>query len=71
MIETRDRIHVILDVYSDADAYRVVMVGVIEPGQPVPPVPEGATRNVVQSFMGVPMSTRAFRLGVPQTEEPS
>ncbi|MFE5958907.1 hypothetical protein [Streptomyces rubiginosohelvolus] len=71
MIETRDRINVVLDVYSDADAYRVVMVGVFEPGQPVPPVPEGATRNVVQSFMGVPMGTRAFRLGIPQTEEPS
>ncbi|MEV6854734.1 hypothetical protein AB0M89_13105 [Streptomyces microflavus] len=68
MTTAQDRIDVVLDVYSDADAYRVVMVGVFEPGQPVPPVPEGATRNVVQSFMGVPMSTRAFRLGIPQAE---
>lgn len=71
MIGVQDRIDVVLDVYSDPDAYRVVMVGVFEPGQPLPPVPEGATRNVVQSFMGVPMNTRAFRLGVPQSEDPS
>lgn len=69
MINTQDRVDVVLDVHSDPDAYRVVLVGVFEPGQPLPPVPDGATRNVVQSFMGVAMSTRAFRLGVPQSEE--
>ncbi|MFE9855564.1 hypothetical protein [Streptomyces sp. NPDC005780] len=69
MTDAQDRIDVVLDVYSEPDAYRVVVVGVFEPGQPVPPAPEGATRNVVQSFMGVAMNTRAFRLGVPRAEE--
>lgn len=68
MIGDRDRIDIVLDVYSEPDAYRVVMVGVFEPGRPLPPVPEGATRNVVQSFLGVPMNTRAFRLGIPNGE---
>ncbi|QQM45180.1 hypothetical protein [Streptomyces liliifuscus] len=65
MIGDRDRIDIVLDVFSDPDAYRVVMVGAFEPGRELPPVPEGATRNVVQSFMGMPMNTRAFRLGIP------
>ncbi|MFD0032555.1 hypothetical protein ACFVJK_30660 [Streptomyces sp. NPDC127172] len=63
MIQAGDRLDVVLDAYADEDAYRVVMVGVFRPGQPLPPVPEGATRNVVQSWLEVPHSARAFAMG--------
>ena len=64
MIQHSDRVDVVLDVYVEDDAYRVVMVGVFEPGKPVPPAPQGATRNVVQTFMGVATNVRAFALGM-------
>lgn len=63
MIDSRDRVDVVLDVYAEDDAYRVRMVGVFQPGQPVPPVPAGATRNIVQTFLDVPTDVRAFALG--------
>jgi hypothetical protein len=55
-------VDVVLDVYQEAGTYRVTVVGVFEPGRPVPPVPEGATRNVVQTFMGVATNVRAFAI---------
>lgn len=63
MIQAGDRLDVVLDAYVDEDAYRIVMVGVFRPGQPLPPVPAGATRNIVQSWLEVPHSVRAFALG--------
>ncbi|WND33977.1 hypothetical protein RI578_06570 [Streptomyces sp. BB1-1-1] len=63
MIDSRDRVDVVLDVYVEEDAYRVRMVGVFQPGQPVPPVPAGATRNTVQTFLDVKIDVRAFALG--------
>lgn len=66
MIGSGDRVDVVLDVYAEDDAYRVRMVGVFRPGQPVPPVPTGATRNVVQTFLDVKTDVRAFALGCPE-----
>ncbi|MFF0794893.1 hypothetical protein [Streptomyces spiralis] len=63
MIGPGDRVDVVLDVYADDDAYRVRMVGVFRPGQPVPPLPSGATRNVVQTFLDVTTDVRAFAMG--------
>ncbi|MFE2469737.1 hypothetical protein [Streptomyces mirabilis] len=58
-----DRLDVVLDVFVEDDAYRVVVGGVYRPWQPVPPVPHGATRNIVQSWLEVPHQVRAFGLG--------
>ncbi|MGW1498945.1 hypothetical protein ACWCQW_10295 [Streptomyces mirabilis] len=58
-----DRLDVVLDVFVEDDAYRVVMAGVYRPGEPVPPVPHGATRNIVQTWLEVPHTVRAFALG--------
>lgn len=58
-----DRLDVVLDVFVEDDAYRVVMAGVYRPWQPVPPVPDGATRNIVQTWLEVPHTVRAFALG--------
>ncbi|WP_262059694.1 hypothetical protein [Streptomyces sp. STR69] len=63
MITSRDRVDVVLDVYTEDDAYRVRMVGVYQSGQPIPPVPPGATRNVVQTFLDLKTDVRAFSLG--------
>lgn len=63
MITSRDRVDVVLDVYTEDDDYRVRMVGVYQPGQPVPPIPPGATRNIVQTFLDVTTDVRAFALG--------
>lgn len=68
MIQSNDRVDVVLDVYTEDDAYRVRMVGVFQPHQPKPPTPPGATRNVVQTFLDVKTDVQAFGLGhtVPQ-----
>ncbi|WP_432169081.1 hypothetical protein [Streptomyces sp. 1222.5] len=63
MIDSRDRIDVVLDVYTEDDAYRVRMVGVFQPDQPKPSTPQGATRNIVQTFLDVKTDVRAFGLG--------
>lgn len=63
MIGSRDRVDVVLDVYSDGATYRVRMVGVFQPDQPKPPIPAGATRNDVQTFLDVKTDVRAFSLG--------
>ena len=65
MIRPGDRIDVVLDVYSDPDDYRVVMVGVFEPGEHknIPPLQPGASRNIVQTFLGMQHSFGAFRMG--------
>ncbi|WP_369192256.1 hypothetical protein [Streptomyces sp. R08] len=46
MIGSRGRVDVVLNVYTEDDAYRVRMVGVYQPGQSVPPIPPSAIRNV-------------------------
>ena len=71
MITSRDRVDVVLDVYTEDDAYRVVFAGVHRPGQPVPPAPAGATRNIVQTWFEVPHQVRAFALHRRATEPPS
>ncbi|MFE4671403.1 hypothetical protein [Streptomyces sp. NPDC056723] len=63
MLNPGDRLDIVLDAYVEDDAYRVVMVGAFRPGQQLPPVPEGATRNVVQSWLEVPHNVKAFALG--------
>ncbi|MBT2449462.1 hypothetical protein J7F03_20695 [Streptomyces sp. ISL-43] len=68
MISNGDRTDVVLDVYQEDGGYRVVMVGVFEPGAAVPPVPAGATRNVVQALMGLALNVRAFGLGMAAAE---
>lgn len=65
MTNPRDRLDVVLDVYTDDDAYRVRMVGVYQPGQPIPPA-EDATRITVQTFLDVKTDVRAFGLGRAQ-----
>jgi hypothetical protein len=70
VIDSRDRVDVVLDVYTEDDAYRVRMVGVYQPGQPVPPVPAGATRNVVQTFLDMTTDVRAFALGRADGSQP-
>jgi hypothetical protein len=67
VIGSGDRVDVVLDVYAEDDAYRVRMVGVFRAGQPVPPTPTGATRNVVQTFLDVKTDVRAFALGRTDT----
>lgn len=66
-----DRLDVVLDVFVEDDAYRVVMGGVYQPGQPVPPVPDGATRNLVQTWLEVPHTVRAFALGRTTSDQPT
>ncbi|MGW2939512.1 hypothetical protein ACWDA7_49305 [Streptomyces sp. NPDC001156] len=51
-----------LDVFAEGDAYKVVMSGVIRPGQPVPPIPVGATRNIVQTRLEPPQRVHAFAI---------
>jgi hypothetical protein len=63
VIQPGDRINVVLDVFVEDDAYKVVMSGVLRPGQPVPPLPVGATRNIVQTRLDVPHGVRAFAIG--------
>ncbi|MEW2301953.1 hypothetical protein AB0958_18600 [Streptomyces sp. NPDC006655] len=63
MIGAGDRVDVVMDAYVEEDAYRVVMVGVFRPGQPLPAIPDGARRNVVQTWLEVPHSARVFALG--------
>lgn len=63
MIQSRDRVDVVLDVYLEDDTYRVRMVGVFQPDQPKPPIPPGAARNIVQTFLDVKTDVRAFALG--------
>lgn len=63
MIGSNDRVDVVLDVYSEDDAYRVRMVGVFQPDQPKPSIPQGATRNIVETFLDVKTDVRAFGLG--------
>ncbi|MGW0578317.1 hypothetical protein ACWD25_20630 [Streptomyces sp. NPDC002920] len=63
MINTGDRVDVVLDVYTEADAYRIRVVGVYQDGQPTPPTPPGAARNIVQTFLDQTMDVRAFGLG--------
>lgn len=70
MIATRDRVDVVLDVYTEDDAYRVMFAGVHRPGQPVPPAPAGAIRNIVQTWFEVPHEVRAFALHRPATDPP-
>ncbi|MEU6324647.1 hypothetical protein [Streptomyces sp. NPDC047009] len=67
MIRPGDRIDVVLDVVVEDDAYKVVMSGVLRPGQPVPPLPVGATRNIVQTWLDVPHSVHAF--AIQRTED--
>jgi hypothetical protein len=52
----------VLDVFAEGDAYKVVMSGVIRPGQPVPPLPVGATRNIVQTRLEVPHRVHVFAI---------
>ena len=65
MIQPGDRVDVVLDVYADGDEYRVVMVGVFEPDQHkgIPPLEPGASRNLVQTFLGMRHNFGAFRMG--------
>ncbi|MGW9031732.1 hypothetical protein ACWGQ5_48575 [Streptomyces sp. NPDC055722] len=63
MIHPGDRIDVVLDVFVEDDAYKVVMSGVLRPGQPVPLLPVGATRNIVRTWLEVPHNVRAFAIG--------
>lgn len=63
MISQGDVVQIVLDVYVDKDAYRVVTVGVFEPGSKLPDIPDGAARNVVQTWLGVKNHIPSFRLG--------
>ncbi|MET9122990.1 hypothetical protein [Streptomyces sp. NPDC004528] len=69
MILPGDRLDIVLDVFTEDDAYRVVFAGALRPGQPVPSVPAGATRNVVQTWLEVPHTVRAFALHLAAAEE--
>lgn len=70
MSEQPRRLDVVLDVLDEGDQYRVVMVGVYEPGARRPPPREGAYRNVVQTWEGVDHHVRAFALPAPSHPGP-
>jgi hypothetical protein len=69
VIQSGDRIDVVLDVFVEDDAYKVVISGVLRPGQPVPSLPVGATRNIVQTWLDVRHSVSAFAIQRTGEEE--
>ena len=66
MIRSGDRLDVVLDVYTEPDSYRVVLVGVFQHDcLSLAPIPgPGAIRNVVQSWLDMPHHARAFQLEI-------
>lgn len=61
MLAKGDRVDVVLDVAEQEDgSYGITVVGVYEPDQVAPPVPDGVRRNRVQTFLGHELNIRAF-----------
>jgi hypothetical protein len=63
-----DRLDVVLDVYVEEGAYRVVLVGVYRPDRSKPAPQPGATRNVVQSWLERDHHARVFQLAIGTTQ---
>lgn len=63
------RVDVVLDLILVGDTWRVRMVGVLDPKQPSPPLPDGpGYRNRVQAFFGVQVDVPTF--GIPASHAP-
>lgn len=69
-MQTGDRVDVVLDVFTEDNDYRVVMVGVFTPEDhaKIPTRDPRAARNVVQTWLGTPHSFGAFRMSHTVTQ---
>lgn len=58
-------VQVVLDVVHEDGGHRVFVRGVYPDGVSVPEPLNGAKRNVVQAFVGLPLDIGAFFIGDP------